>query len=256
MGLLIAVFLLTAGFATRAVRGYTTYVRTHSSVRELADLTANLHIGIYRYLLTSVAATDRVGMPTGESARADRPDWLLYARRDVEMQARLAETAAERKLWRHLHDALTALPDITAAGMDQASFDKLATQIDESLGSLRALYRKAEFDAIDVMTAKSELAQQAIWIAGGLIALVFLWYVILVRDWLVKPVATLKSAADSIGGDRFSGRIALSGTDELAQLARHLESMAKRLATHQAELLKARELSAVGELCTSVAHGP
>ena len=126
---------------------------------------------------------------------------------------------------------------------------------ERSLLALRNRYQMAEADLISTAADKSLAAQQANWIGGALTILLFLGYVILVRNWLVRPIEVFKSAADAIGEGTQDGRIPLTGHDELAQLARRLETMTARLAAQQTALLKARELSAIGELCTSVAYG-
>jgi signal transduction histidine kinase len=86
-------------------------------------------------------------------------------------------------------------------------------------------------------------------------AVLLILLLIMTRRWLIRPVDVLKRSAEVIGEGDLSHRVPLQGVDELAQLARHLDSMAEGLARHQQALLEARELSAIGELCANVAHG-
>lgn len=112
VGLLVAVFVLTAGFAMRAVSEYMDYARTHAAVRELAGLTGTIHVGVYRHLL----ATEEESAAAGSG---DRTDWLTYALRDTDRQVRTTEVESERELWQNLRNALEAL----ASPTDQTTTD-------------------------------------------------------------------------------------------------------------------------------------
>ncbi len=256
---LITIFLLTAAFTMRVVRATAEHTRTYSRMRELAELISGIDAGIHRH---PAAARGLIPASDGPASLG----WLQYALHDIDTQIRLAESDEERELWSNLRHAVAALensdpastadpPESLLAIRTAAAMGEVVRAAEESLRALRNIYQAAEYDSIASASEKSLRAQQAIWIAGSLTALLFLVYVIMVRDWLVRPIELLKSAADAIGAGELDCRVPLKGNDELAQLARRLEAMASRLAVHQAALLKARELSAIGELCTNVAHG-
>lgn len=245
---LIAIFLVTSGFALRAVRENSAYAHMHSRMRELSELTSSIHTGIYRHVAASRGAIDTSDAP-------DRPGWLWYAVREIETQTHLAENDEERELWSNLRRAVIALGGLDAASPGTLSMDDAIDEAERSLRALRSIYRLAEYASIEATGEKNLRAQQAIWIGGSLTLLLLLVYVMMVRNRLVKPVELLKSAADEFGVGRLEHTVPLKGRDELAHLARRLEAMAARLAAHQAALLKAHELSAVGKLCANVADG-
>lgn len=245
---LITIFLVTSGFAMRAVRENATSAHIHTRMRELSELTSSIHTGIYRHLAASRGAIETPDL-------ADPEGWLRYAVRDIEIQTRLAENDEERELWSHLRRAVTALGRLDADSPGNLSMSDAVGVAERNIRALRSRYRLAEYAAIEMTREKDLRTRQAIWIAGSLTLLLLLVYVMMVRNWLVKPVELLKSAADEFGAGKLEHVVPLHGRDELAQLARRLEAMAARLAAHQAALLKAHELSVVGKLCTNVADG-
>lgn len=246
---LIIIFVITAAFAMRAVRENAEFGDTFSRMRELTDMTSNIHSGIYRHLAASGGLVD-----APESA--NRAGWLVQAMRETDTQARLAQSDEERELWSDLRRALSALED-AHAGRDAISLSasKAAALAEASIGSLRSLFNLAEYNAAASASKKNLRAQQVIWVSASLTLLLFLLYVIMIRNWLVKPIELLQEAADAIGGGDLHRRIPLAGGDELSQLARRIEAMAGKIAAHQTALLRARELSVIGNLCTNVADG-
>jgi len=92
------------------------------------------------------------------------------------------------------------------------------------------------------------LAQLEWWILGiGLVLsavlLVLGWA--LARRMILRPVEVLQGAAQDIAAFRPVGRIPLEGRDELADLARALESMARELATAFTALRREHDMNAV-----------
>ncbi|HRX83899.1 MAG TPA: HAMP domain-containing sensor histidine kinase, partial [Phycisphaerae bacterium] len=92
-------------------------------------------------------------------------------------------------------------------------------------------------------------------VAAALTVLLLLVYLSMIRRWLIRPVDVLRASVETIGHGDLAHRVPLAGRDELAVLARGIDGMAAGLAAHQAELVRAREFSAIGEMCANIAHG-
>ena len=244
----ILIFLVSAGFALRAVWEYGRYASGYLQMRAPAQLVSSIHTGIFRHLAASHGAIHPADTP-------DPTGWIRYAIHDIDTRIRLSQRDEERDLWSNLRRAVAAMGDPDPSSGAILSIDEAVGVAEKNLSALRNLYLRAEHDSIATAREKNLLAQQAIWISCSLALVLFLVYAMMIRDQLVKPIELLKSTADAIGAGRLEQAIPLKGDDELAQLARRLEAMATRLAAHQAALLKAGELSAIGEVCTNVAHG-
>lgn len=244
----ILIFLVSAGLALRAVREYGRYASGYLQMRAPAHLVSSIHTGIFRHLAASHGAIHPPDTP-------DPTGWLRFAVHDIDTRMGLSTRDEERKLWNNVRRAVAALGGADPGSGATLSIDEAVEVAEKNLSALRNLYLRTEHDSIATAREKNLLAQQAIWISCSLALVLFLVYAMMIRDQLVKPIELLKSTADAIGAGRFEQAIPLKGDDELAQLARRLEAMATRLAAHQAALLKAGELSAIGEVCTNVAHG-
>ncbi|MCH7554347.1 MAG: hypothetical protein IIC82_10165 [Chloroflexi bacterium] len=152
---LTTIFLVTAGFALRAVRENAAHASTYSRLRELAELTSGIHTAIYRHVATFHGV---IGAP-------DAPDplgWLGYAVRDIDIQTRLAESEEERELWSSLRRALTALGGSNAHSRETLSLGEAVELAERSLGGLRSICRLAEYASLETAAEKTLRAQQAI----------------------------------------------------------------------------------------------
>jgi signal transduction histidine kinase len=69
-----------------------------------------------------------------------------------------------------------------------------------------------------------------------------------------RPVAALRTGAARIGAGDLGARIELPGNDELAELGRAFDQMAKDLGHHQAQVLEAHRLASIGQVASGVAH--
>ncbi len=69
-----------------------------------------------------------------------------------------------------------------------------------------------------------------------------------------RPVATMRAHALRIGAGDLETRIASTGDDELAELARAIDQMAIGLKEHQTELIAAHRLASIGQVASGVAH--
>lgn len=247
IGALIAVFMAAAGFSIWAVSANARATRVYSRMRDLSQSTADLRTQIYQQIAWasgSLQPTEVVSVP----------DWLSAMLDHIDIQIRLAENDYERDLWQRVHGEAVALGgQLSKHTLD--GVDEIVQQAERDLQELRSYYDLAQSRSIATTAMASFTAQAAIGLACVITVLLFLLDLIMVRHWLVRPISVLKASAEIIGQGRLDHRVPLTGQDELAQLARRIDAMAEGLAVHQAALLKARELSALGELCANVAHG-
>lgn len=78
--------------------------------------------------------------------------------------------------------------------------------------------------------------------------------VILVRRWVVRPIESLRVAADRIARGDFAHRVEVAGGDEIAQLAGEVNHMAQMVGTLQDERVERERLAAVGAMVRRIAH--
>lgn len=242
----ITVFAVAAGFTLWAVSRNACQTRLYSRMRELGRLTSDIRTDVYHQLAFA-------GGGASPRREPNAIPWPKYVFDDIDVQISLASTPQERAQWQRLRTAIDGINDQLVAGVRRPHAE--VREAEHCLLELRNSYNVQEFDAIAATASTGFLAQAAITAAGVLTVVLFLAYLIMVRDWLVHPIEILKSSTDEIGRGALRHRIPLQGSDELATLARRIELMAERLAANQKELLESRELSAIGELCTNVAHG-
>jgi len=91
--------------------------------------------------------------------------------------------------------------------------------------------------------------------ASVLIAALFgLLGALLMRRWVVRPVARLREAADEIARGNYEHRLPVAGRDELARLAGEVNHMSGMIATMQREAVENERLAAVGQVVRRLAH--
>lgn len=78
--------------------------------------------------------------------------------------------------------------------------------------------------------------------------------VLLVRRWVLRPVAELRTAAARIASGDFAHRVPVRGSDELAGLSAEVNTMAGMVKTLQSEAVDRERLAAVGEMVKRIAH--
>jgi signal transduction histidine kinase len=87
----------------------------------------------------------------------------------------------------------------------------------------------------------------AVVLAGALAA-------ILVRRWVLAPVAHLRLAAGEIASGNFDYRVPVSGHDEIAALTAEVNHMAGMVGELQRERIERERLAAIGEMVRRLAH--
>lgn len=77
---------------------------------------------------------------------------------------------------------------------------------------------------------------------------------LLMRRWVVRPVARLREAADEIARGNFEHRLPVAGDDELARLSDEVNHMSGMIAAMQREAVENERLAAVGQVVRRLAH--
>jgi len=77
---------------------------------------------------------------------------------------------------------------------------------------------------------------------------------LLVRRWVLLPLAELKQAADEIGRGNLAHRAKAASADEMGQLAAAINKMSADLARIEKQMVQRERLAAMGELMSYVAH--
>lgn len=246
--LLTIIFVFAAGVVVIGSRRDIDRTNAYTAMHDIAGRTNDISKAIYMHV---AAASGNVDLVAGSNAA----DWPGYVLDDIEVRVRLSATVEERGLWQEVYDAVASLAPLGREPMDPQVVRDAVRRADLALWQLRDDYDLKQLELTQQIAYQHYASQVAIWTACALTVLLFLIYLMMVRHWLVEPIKTLKSAADAIGRGDLQHQVPLAGHDELAELARRLENMAASLAKHQEELVAARQFSAIGEVCTDVAHG-
>lgn len=240
---MFGMLLLTTGVVIHAVRTISAQVISHASLRELSVFTDDVRAEIFYRM----AVNHGFG-----PLRAEEDWWPDDVLEDVNVRVRLAADEVERAAWSQVRDAVATL---AAMSGDDPQAVGIVRDADTDLRKLRRFYDRQVATAV-ARTADAASTAQLIAVGAALVsALLSALMMLFIRDWLVRPVEALTRASEEIGAGNLAYRVPLRGSDELAQLARRLDTMAERLGDHQKMLVESRELAAIGELCTNVAHG-
>ncbi|MCB9846685.1 MAG: HAMP domain-containing histidine kinase [Phycisphaeraceae bacterium] len=94
----------------------------------------------------------------------------------------------------------------------------------------------------------------ALALALGLSVLTGGLSVVLVRRWVSRPVARLRTAAERIASGDFEYRLPVDGGDELSQLSSEVNHMAGMVARMQRERIEQERLAAMGQMVRRLAH--
>lgn len=244
---LIIVHLLSAAFALRAVSRNAENTNLYMRMRESGQLAADIRTDIYNQLALAAGAESPLKQPRSIV-------WPRYALDDIDVQIRLGETEFDRMHWTGLRDAIVAMSE-SRAQIGGTNHKAVLRKAEHHIRTLRNEYGERESRAIAAAAMTGFEARIAISVAVGLTVILFLTYLFIVQRWLVKPIEALKNSADILATGRLSHRVTVDGNSELSDLGRRFNMMAQNLKRHQKELVESRELSAIGELCTNVAHG-
>lgn len=143
-----------------------------------------------------------------------------------------------------------------------ASGDEASTP--DLLNDLFDLHELIEMVEGQMLRIVGEELRFADWLRGRFIFILSLsllcavsagsYSVVLVRSWVLGPVARLRVAAERIGAGEFTHRVEVLGNDEIAALGRDVNTMASTLARLQDERVERERLAAIGEMTRRIVH--
>lgn len=179
------------------------------------------------------------------SFAADTSNKIAAPRRD-----RLLTLLAERRSAASDFLSATKLPGEPAASFDPGP--DLA--LDSFLGDLESQLLDEISESADASFSaqrKAALILSINMIVGGLLGILGM---ILVRRWVLLPVAELKRTTDELGKGNLEHRAAVRSSDELGQLAGAVNKMSADLARLERQLVRRERMAAMGELISYIAH--
>ncbi|NOX58009.1 MAG: HAMP domain-containing histidine kinase [Planctomycetes bacterium] len=152
----------------------------------------------------------------------------------------------ETVLWRNLSDALAASSPRLPA--------ELLRNCDSLLGQISALITTNRRDAID-HAARTQQRVVKILIYNAIVgAALCVAGLVLVRRWVLVPVAGLRVATQQIAEGHFDYRIEPRSADELGKLAGEVNQMSATIVDMQAKLIEQERQAAAGEMFRRIAH--
>lgn len=144
---------------------------------------------------------------------------------------------------------------------DRAEVLRLHIEMERGVGRATGLVGElndqleSESAAARIAAGRAQARARTTTISCFAIAAAFATLVVVVATRSIgRRMALLREGTRQIGDGVLEHRIDMSGGDEIAELARSVDRMAERLASHQRELLRAQKLASIGRLSASVAH--
>ncbi|MDE1769780.1 MAG: sensor histidine kinase [Thaumarchaeota archaeon] len=110
-----------------------------------------------------------------------------------------------------------------------------------------------KYDTNEILKPVSDLTNFITYITIAIVIIASLLSIFISRQ-LSRRITSLRNAANNVAEGDFAVKVDLSGNDEIHDLAKDIDLMAKRLDRDTQILLKSERLSAIGELAARVAH--
>lgn len=131
------------------------------------------------------------------------------------------------------------------------------TSLDNSFELIRRIESRIIADTHGLLEHATDIRGRLLGMSAIVLLLVALTCtlgLLLVRRWVVRPVADLRAAAARIAAGDFLHRIPVRGFDEIGALSTEVNSMAGMVKTMQDEAVERERLAAVGEVVRRIAH--
>jgi signal transduction histidine kinase len=158
----------------------------------------------------------------------------------------------------NLHQRLTTLADLVQK-VGRSGEDARAAAV--AAGEARKLLARAQarvLDEVDQTVGNADkIRVQLVGVLGfsmGSAILVGLLALILMRRWVIAPVARLRVATAAVARGDFTHRISAPGAGELAELSHEVDHMAGMVGWMQDERVERERLAATGEMVRRLAH--
>ena len=239
---LLGMLLATTGVVVNTVGKTSRRALEQTTAKELSVFTDNVRAEIFYQ--TAIAH--------GFSPLRPNDWWPEGVLEDLRVRVSLSRDDTERECWSQVRSAVLSL---AVSDLSDADRTALVREADHKLRKLRRRYDELGASVTAETATAFWTAQTIVVICAGVSILVVAIATLFIRDWFVKPVRELTDAAEVIGSGDLDHRVAVHSDDELGQLAERINAMSASLEDHQQQLIMTREMAAIGELCTNVAHG-
>jgi len=218
-------------------------------------------------------AATLAGQFAGE-VEATRETFQAYREKLAQKVQDDSQIADNRPEWQTVHKIEATLAEIERTigadrGMNQAT---TLRRIDEQLSDLQALgadlpshlHRAIGGFAAGARTQYRTLIVGA-WVASVAAALIFLLFIRLSYQWVLRPLRTLIRGSRRVAAGQFDYRITVDAEDEMGELARAMNDMTARFRAIRDDLdqqvrqrtkqvIRNEQLASVGFLAAGVAH--
>ncbi len=240
---MFCMLLVTTGVVQFIVGAVSSHGLSQAQMRELSVFTDDVRAEIFYQLAAA----------RGFGPMRDVEDWWPDdVLQDIDVRVHHSRTDIERESWQAVRESVEKL---ASSEPDDPATVPFARTADQRLRGLRRQYDRHIADAMARTARVVSIGQAMVYATTLFSALLFAIVTLLIRDWFVKPINALNQATQEIGDGRLDHRLEVSGRDELAQLASHINTMTERLQEHQRQLVDNRLMVGIGEMCTNVAHG-
>ncbi len=239
---LLGMLLATTAVVVSSVRTSTRKALAQATAKELSVFTDNVRAEVFYQ--TAIAH--------GFTPLRENDWWPEGVLDDLRVRESLSTADIERESWSVVRSAVA---ELALSDPNAPSTVKLVSKADYELRKLRRYYDGVGADATAETATAFWTAQALVVSCAGISVLLVTIATLFIRDWFVKPMREFAEATGVIGSGQLDHRIVVRSNDELGHLARRMNEMSASLADHQKQLIMTREMAAIGELCTNVAHG-
>ncbi len=169
-----------------------------------------------------------------------------HASKRVEGSAAATKLDKENVYWRELAAAIETSQSVSPG--------ELLRNCDSILGKISAVITSDRHSAVHHAAATQQRVV-TILIANAVVgAILCIAGLVLVRRWVLQPVAKLRIATKEIAGGHFDHRIKPQSTDELGELSNEVNQMSSTIVDMQAKLIDQERQAAAGEMFRRIAH--
>ncbi len=188
-------------------------------------------------------AEESTGSKNAEAAIATLKQ---YATKRMEGSAALIEVDSETKYWRDLAGAIN--PNQSVEPQTTLSI------ADSILGKISAVITTKRQIAVHHAATTQQRVVTILIVNAVVGAILCIAGLILVRRWVLQPVAKLRVATKEIAEGHFDYRIKPQSADELGDLSNEVNQMSSTIVDMQARLVEQERQAAAGEMFRRIAH--
>ncbi len=189
-------------------------------------------------------------------AHSDRIRDELRALEEQEAPQRSTGASTARNLRARVESAISAGKKALESG-DPAAAEQARAETEQAREVIQRIERRMLAEAGLATSYSTRLRARlalALTFALASALLAGALALLLVRRWVIRPVADLRAAAARIAAGDFSHRLDIHGRDEVAQLGSEVNHMAAMVSAMQEERVQRERLAAVGEMVRRLVH--